>query len=149
MTARLEASCASLPASQRCSAVVRGVGREDSTAALRRPLGLSNLLSLGLVLALATGCGERDAPADPAVVERVRIEGLFRNSCITCHAAGVAGAPRLGDVRWAELLAEKGMDVLVFNVRDGYNAMPPMGACPDCTEADLRRLVSYMMEYQR
>ncbi len=120
--------------------------------ALPRSVQRGGLFGLALSLTLAASCGERAGSVGAGVedaTESARIEGLFLSSCITCHAAGVANAPRLGDPRWGELVAQKGMAALVANVRQGYNAMPPMGACPDCADEDLRLLIVYMMESQR
>jgi cytochrome c5 len=76
--------------------------------------------------------------ADEAIVAK------YNRSCISCHAAGAANAPRTGDAKaWAPRLA-KGIDVLVANVNKGFNAMPPKGMCMDCSDADHKALIEYM-----
>ena len=40
---------------------------------------------------------------------------------------------------------EKGLDAVVTNAINGLNAMPPKGMCFDCTDADLRAIVEYMI----
>ena len=116
-----------------CAATTLRGARRRVGAWRRAPL-LGGLLGLALSLSLATSCGERRPPADSAAeaeaAARVHTERLFRSSCITCHAAGAAGAARPGDPRWRELLEEKGMAALVANVREGYNAMPSYGRLP-------------------
>jgi cytochrome c5 len=70
---------------------------------------------------------------------------IYNKSCTTCHAAGVANAPRLGDVAaWNERLA-KGMDTLYLNAKNGLNAMPPKGLCMDCTDEELNAAVDYLI----
>ena len=76
--------------------------------------------------------------ADDAIVTK------YNRSCISCHAAGAANAPRTGDAKaWAPRMA-KGMDALVANVNKGFNAMPPKGMCMDCSDADYQALIEYM-----
>ncbi|MCP5151939.1 MAG: cytochrome c5 family protein [Ectothiorhodospiraceae bacterium] len=66
-------------------------------------------------------------------------------SCVACHAAGVAGAPKLGNKEdWAPRMAMT-VDQLAATVKTGKNAMPPMGACPSCTDDDLKAAVEYML----
>jgi cytochrome c5 len=40
---------------------------------------------------------------------------------------------------------DKGMDALIHNARQGFNNMPPMGTCSDCTEAELRLAIEAMI----
>ncbi len=77
--------------------------------------------------------------ADPAVVER------YNKTCAICHTSGVANAPKFGDAaQWQPRLA-KGTDALVASVKNGLNAMPPKGMCMDCSDADYKALIDYMV----
>ncbi len=68
----------------------------------------------------------------------------FNRSCNACHAAGVAGAPKVGDeAAWAPRM-EKGMEALVASVKNGLGAMPPTGLCADCTDEEYKELITYM-----
>lgn len=68
----------------------------------------------------------------------------YNSSCTFCHAAGAAGAPRTGDsAAWASRM-DKGMDILVANVVNGMNAMPPKGMCNNCSAEDIEALIVYM-----
>jgi cytochrome c5 len=57
---------------------------------------------------------------------------IYGNLCHSCHTAGVAGAPKLGDkAAWGPRIAE-GIDTLIKHAIDGYkgpdgNVMPPKG----------------------
>lgn len=76
--------------------------------------------------------------ADDAIVAK------YDQSCVSCHAQGIAGAPKAFDpAAWKPLLA-KGMGALLTSVNNGINAMPPKGMCYDCTERDFRQLIEYM-----
>lgn len=64
--------------------------------------------------------------------------------CIACHGTGAAGAPKAGDkAAWEPRLAV-GVDGLVASAKAGKNAMPPMGLCNDCTDADLKQVIEFM-----
>jgi cytochrome c5 len=79
-----------------------------------------------------------------AVSQAADIEAKYNQSCIACHASGVAGAPvTYNDADWAPRMA-KGMDVLVNNVKKGINAMPPKGMCMDCSDEDYKALIHFM-----
>jgi cytochrome c5 len=68
----------------------------------------------------------------------------YNKACAVCHAMGVAGAPTAFDeAAWAPRM-EKGMDALVTSVKNGLNAMPPMGMCFDCSDDDYKALITYM-----
>jgi cytochrome c5 len=70
---------------------------------------------------------------------------LFTQTCSACHATGAAGAPKVGDkAAWAPRVAQ-GIDALVANAIKGKNAMPPKGGNPAASEADIRAVVTYMV----
>lgn len=82
----------------------------------------------------------------PALAADQRIVDSYKRTCMVCHAAGAAGAPKTGATeRWQGLLDNKGMDALVQSVRNGLNAMPPTGMCFDCSDEDYKALIEYMM----
>ena len=69
---------------------------------------------------------------------------LYTQVCQVCHAAGVAGAPKLGDkAAWAPRLAQ-GIDGLTASVIKGKNAMPPKGGST-APDADIKTVVIYMV----
>lgn len=73
-------------------------------------------------------------------------EKVYNKVCMMCHASGLAGAPKYGDSdAWAPRI-EKGMDVLVGSVTNGLGAMPPKGSCTNCSDADLKAAVQYMVK---
>ena len=70
-------------------------------------------------------------------------EALYKQACQVCHAAGVAGAPKLGDkAAWAPRLAA-GLDALYNSAAKGKGAMPPRGGT-QASDADLRAAVEFM-----
>ncbi len=70
---------------------------------------------------------------------------VYQQSCFACHASGAAGAPLLGDAEAWTARTEKGMEAVMGNVINGFNAMPAKGMCMDCSDADLRAIVDFMI----
>ncbi|MFZ3193355.1 MAG: c-type cytochrome [Moraxellaceae bacterium] len=75
---------------------------------------------------------------------QANVNELYKQSCATCHAAGVLGAPKAGDrAAWAKLMP-KGMPALVQSTKNGYKNMPARGLCDSCTDADYAALIQLM-----
>lgn len=64
--------------------------------------------------------------------------------CVACHATGAAGAPKTGDKAAWEPYVAQGIDKMLETAKKGKNAMPPMGLCNDCTDAELKEIIEYM-----
>ncbi len=70
-------------------------------------------------------------------------EDVYKAQCAACHAAGVAGAPKLGDASaWAPRI-QTGFDALVHSALKGKNAMPPQSG-GDFNDTEIARGVAYM-----
>lgn len=87
------------------------------------------------------------AAADTGADDAMPIgEKTYNAACMACHAAGVAGAPKLGDKAvWAARL-EKGMETLYANAINGVNAMPAKGGNPALSDDDVKAAVDHMLE---
>jgi cytochrome c5 len=90
------------------------------------------------------------APAAPAAQQTAAAgganagEALYKQTCVACHGAGVAGAPKFGDkAAWAPRI-KQGLDALVQNAIKGKGAMPPKGGS-SASDADMRAAVQYMV----
>lgn len=71
-------------------------------------------------------------------------EALYQRTCSTCHAVGLAGAPKVQSSDWDERL-KKGVDGLLESAKTGLNAMPPRGTCVECTDEQLKSAIEYML----
>lgn len=101
------------------------------------------LLLLAIVVQISA-CG-RPADGDSgALASEDAVTREYNRSCIACHASGAAGAPRSFDTEAWQSRMSKGMEVLVQNTRNGYEAMPPMGFCSGCSDDDFKALIVYM-----
>lgn len=86
------------------------------------------------------------APAEPSKPNVRTGEQIYQQYCHVCHATGVAGAPKFRDQQdWHERLTKKGIDGLIKSVTNGFNAMPPMGTCQDCSAEDFKHAIEYML----
>ncbi len=73
-------------------------------------------------------------------------EQVYKAVCATCHAHGLAGAPRTGNRQaWAPLIAE-GYDDLVGSSLTGVRMMPPKGGAPELYDIEVARAVVYMVK---
>ncbi len=87
------------------------------------------------------------AAAEPAKVGAAgAVPALYTQLCQTCHATGVAGAPKVGDkAAWAARLAEaKDIDGVTAIAIKGKGAMPPKGGST-ATDAEIKAVVTYMV----
>jgi cytochrome c5 len=71
-------------------------------------------------------------------------EQIYRQTCVVCHASGVANAPKLGDSKiWKPLIAE-GQHVLTAHAWVGVRGMPAKGGRTDLSLEDFSKAVAYM-----
>ena len=76
-------------------------------------------------------------------------KNLYNTVCMACHAAGVAGAPKLSDkAAWNTRIAQ-GKAALYNSVLKGKNAMPPKGGAMSAADADIKAAVDYMVSQAR
>jgi cytochrome c5 len=104
--------------------------------------------------AAAKVAGANDAPVALVAVSEPASDGpdlaageaTYGRFCFSCHAAGVAGAPKLGVAEdWAPRIA-KGLDLLLASTIEGIPpGMPARGLCMNCSDDDLRNTVAWMI----
>ena len=71
-------------------------------------------------------------------------EDIVKAVCTTCHQAGVANAPKLGDAKeWAPRI-KQGLNAMVQAVIKGKGAMPPKAGDASLTDDEIRRAVVTM-----
>ncbi len=132
------------------------------TLAFVVPVILIILLATYVVRSTTGGGAGSDAMSEKAIAERMRRVGLvafadpsapkslqtgeavYSAACSACHAAGIAGAPRTGDVAaWAPRIRQ-GFDVLVKHAVEGFKAMPPKGGNSNLDSIEVARAVAFM-----
>ena len=71
-------------------------------------------------------------------------EEIVKGTCLACHQAGVANAPKIGDkAAWTPHL-KSGLKGMLAVAIKGKGAMPPRGGVPDLTDYELSRAIVYM-----
>lgn len=85
--------------------------------------------------------GGSASPAD----EGLDGEALYASApCAACHAAGIAGAPKIGDTEaWAPRL-DKGIETLYDSALNGIGTMPPKGGA-SLPDEEIKAIVDYMV----
>ena len=76
-------------------------------------------------------------------------ESTYNASCAACHAAGVAGAPKLGDkAAWKDRIAQ-GNDTMYNHAIKGFQGkkgmMPAKGGNASLADADVKAAVDHMV----
>jgi cytochrome c5 len=103
-------------------------------------------------MTLLAACGDPDSRAAPQLEASSRrripadaeLAAIYQRSCRSCHTIAATGAPLTGDATgWAPRM-DKGMDVLLDNVINGFGGMPPLGLCMDCSAGQFEALIRFM-----
>jgi len=76
-------------------------------------------------------------------------KAIYSGKCTSCHAAGMAGAPKLGDAGlWQPRIAQ-GMGLLYKHAINGFKGntgyMPPKGGYMTLSDDDVKTAVAYMV----
>jgi cytochrome c5 len=101
-------------------------------------------------MAAAQAAAAKAAAAQVAYGGTTDGKEIYGQLCHSCHTAGIAGAPKLGDKgMWAPRIAE-GIDTLVKHAINGYtgpdgNVMPARGGNPALTDEQVANTVKWMV----
>jgi cytochrome c5 len=92
---------------------------------------------------------EPQTPAPAAATADLTGEEVYKQACLACHGAGVAGAPKFGDKSaWSERVAQ-GPDTLHKHALAGFQGkagfMPAKGGRTDLSDRSVINAVDYMV----
>lgn len=86
------------------------------------------------------------APAPTAsAADLVMGEKVYTATCLSCHGAGVLGAPKFGDAAAWQPRVAKGMEVLYTSALNGFKMMPPRGGNAVLKDEEMKAAVDYMV----
>jgi cytochrome c5 len=116
---------------------VVGAKREGAGASSMTPEAVAERLRpVGSVVVASAGGGAGRALQSG--------EAVYTLACGACHTAGIAGAPKTGDVAaWKPRLAQ-GFDTLVKHAVEGFKTMPAKGGNASLDPVEVARAVAYM-----
>jgi cytochrome c5 len=130
------------------------------------------LVGLIAVLLILPACGKKEeAPKETAAAPQQQAqpaasdhampmdaamaagEKIYNESCQSCHAEGIAGAPKLGDKdAWADRIAQ-GMETLNSNSINGFTGktgmMPAKGGNAALSDDEVKAAVAYMVAHSQ
>ena len=106
---------------------------------------------VGEVAVTAAQSQPTPAPSAAAAPTPVVRDGqqVYQTSCVACHDAGIAGAPKLGDKdQWAKRIT-KGVEALYSSALNGVQSsagvMPPKGGNLALSDAEVKAAVDYIL----
>jgi cytochrome c5 len=70
---------------------------------------------------------------------------VYESTCMACHGAGVANAPKFGDKKAWALHLMHGTEHVYENALKGKGAMPPKGGNLTLSEGEVKAAVDYML----
>jgi cytochrome c5 len=105
--------------------------------------------AIGEINVASTETPRQPVPVAAAAPAGVNGQQIYQSTCVACHDAGIAGAPKLGDKgQWAKRIA-KGIDTLyasaVNGVQGNAGAMPARGGNPALSNAEIKAAVDYIV----
>lgn len=83
------------------------------------------------------------APAPVAAVSKSG-EDVYKQVCLSCHAHGVAGAPKSGEPGGWASLADEGQATVTAHGWVGIRGMPPKGGRADLSLEEFARATAWM-----
>src|SRR5574337_640791 len=100
-----------------------------------RPTACARHALIALLLAFSGTC---------ALAQLRSGESVYQSTCIACHEAGVAHAPKRGDAQAWKPLIEEGQHVLSAHAFIGVRAMPAQGGDSELSLEEFSRAVAWM-----
>ncbi len=122
-----------------------GVGNEDFSDPLKRNALIQRIQPVASVRISTDDLPAAEAPQEVMAVASApkSAEELAGGVCASCHAQGVAGAPKIGDeTEWA-VRREAGLDALIASVVNGKGNMPAGGGSAYSAD-EIKLAVQYM-----
>jgi cytochrome c5 len=71
---------------------------------------------------------------------------IYETNCAVCHNNGFKNAPKPGDIAAFKPIIAQGFEQTFLTTLHGVGDHPPRGACTNCTDAELKAAVQYMMQ---
>lgn len=95
---------------------------------------------------LSSGCGapEHDLSALPKIALSADLQATYERTCANCHENPATGSPQTGDLEQWQVIFNKPVELVMDRAINGFQGMPPLGQCFECSQEALETLVHYM-----
>ncbi len=93
-------------------------------------------LAFSVVFVSSPAYAQNDSHSGKDVVDTI---------CSECHATGVDGAPKIGDVEAWSSRASQGLSSLTVHALEGIRKMPAHGGHPELSDLDIAQAITYMV----
>ena len=108
------------------------------------PILFASLLTLVFCLS-ACGQNNQASLADlPKLTLDEPLRTIYKQTCANCHENSATGSPQTGNTEQWQIIMNKPMDMTLARVVNGYQGMPPLGQCFECSLEQFEQLVHYM-----
>lgn len=98
-----------------------------------------------MVAAVQAGGRTASTGARRSALTMIDGKHIYQKNCSVCHSNQFGGAPKPGDIDAWKPIVNTDFMVIFENVALGKNH-PPRGACPSCSDAELKAAVKYMLQ---
>ncbi|MCU0870510.1 MAG: cytochrome c oxidase subunit II [Burkholderiales bacterium] len=135
----------------------RKVAAAPAQTATDAPVGSGDAAAMPTEAPAAEAAAAPEAPMQVAAAETKKADKpaaggakadgakVYNGICVACHAAGVAGAPKVGDkAAWKARIAQ-GQATLHEHAIKGIRAMPAKGGNPALSDDEVKAAVDYMV----
>jgi cytochrome c5 len=84
----------------------------------------------------------------PPVLQLTMADGkrVYEKNCAACHTNGEHGAPKFGDMSAWQPTIDEGLMAAYENVVTGKQGHPKMGGCDQCSDAEIKAALKYIMQ---
>lgn len=125
--------------------VLAGCGQKTPPAAETAPAAPAPEVAAAPAAPAPAAPAAAPAAAAAATGDLVKGEQVYAANCLSCHGAGVLGAPKFGDkAMWGPRIAQ-GIDTLHTHALNGIRMMPPKGGNATLKDEDVKAAVDYMV----
>ncbi len=131
--------------------VVGAAGHRPEKSAAQIKIAKARIEPVGLVNLKSNPAAGQSAVAPvtaaaPAAAANPGEAAYNSSGCGACHGAGVAGAPKLGDIAGWKPRISLGIETLYTSAIKGKGIMPAKGGNPALSDDDIKLAVDYMVE---
>jgi cytochrome c5 len=122
----------------------------EVTAAVEHMVGLVDPSAVPSEAVASDAAASETDTGEPMAEAPVDGAGVYNTACMACHAAGVAGAPKLGDAEGWSARIDQGAETLVEHAIQGFQGgsgfMPAKGGNPSLSDQEVAAAVQYMVD---